>query len=223
MKLKLDFSSLWAYRMSWVKGLESTLLVTLIALAVAVVIALVLAAFRLSKIKPLNWIASIYLSIFRGVPQIVQIMFIYFGIPQLTGHKFVPFVAGWLALGLNAGAFMSELLRGGIQSVDYGQKEAAVAMGMSGARIQFGIVIPQAIKSILPGLINEVIALLKGSSLIYAIGAAELMRNTQLVISSTFRSFECYIIIGVIYWILVTILTTIGRRVERWVNRSGQR
>ena len=81
MKLKLDFSSLWAYRMSWVKGLESTLLVTLIALAVAVVIALVLAAFRLSKIKPLNWIASIYLSIFRGVPQIVQIMFIYFGIP----------------------------------------------------------------------------------------------------------------------------------------------
>ena len=99
MKLKLDFSSLWAYRMSWVKGLESTLLVTLIALAVAVVIALVLAAFRLSKIKPLNWIASIYLSIFRGVPQIVQIMFIYFGIPQLTGHKFAPFVAGWLALG----------------------------------------------------------------------------------------------------------------------------
>ena len=147
MKLKLDFSSLWAYRMSWVKGLESTLLVTLIALAVAVVIALVLAAFRLSKIKPLNWIASIYLSIFRGVPQIVQIMFIYFGIPQLTGHKFAPFVAGWLALGLYAGAFMSELLRGGIQSVDYGQKEAAVAMGMSGARIQFGIVIPQAIKT----------------------------------------------------------------------------
>ncbi len=221
--MKLDFSKMWAYRFTWIGGLENTLLITAVSLAVSVAISLIIAFFKMSKIKPLNWFATVYISIFRGTPAIVQIMFIYFGIPQLIGHKLTPFVAGFIALGLNSAAFMSELIRGGIQSVDYGQTEAAMAMGMSKIRIQFGIVIPQAIKSILPGLINEVIGVLKGSSLVYAIGFAELMRQTNMVISSTFRSFEAYIIVAVIYYILVMILTAIGGRVERWVSKSGKR
>lgn len=221
--MDLDFSKLWAYRNVWLDGLKSTLLITAVALIVSVVVSLIIAFFKMSKIKPLNWFASFYISIFRGVPAIVQIMFIYFGIPQVTGHLLTPFVAGYIALGLNSAGFLSELLRGGIQGVDYGQTEAATAMGMSKLRIQFGIVIPQAIKSILPGLINEVIGVLKASSLIYAIGYAELMRNTNLVISTTFRSFECYIIVGIIYYVIVMILTFIGGKVERWVNKSGQR
>ncbi len=221
--MELDFSKLWAYRNVWVDGLKSTLLITAAALALSFVASLVIAFFKMSKVKPLNWFASLYISIFRGVPAIVQIMFIYFGIPQVTGHKLTPFVAGYIALGLNSAGFLSELLRGGIQGVDYGQTEAATAMGMSKLRIQFGIVIPQAIKSILPGLINEIIGVLKASSLIYAIGYAELMRNTNLVISTTFRSFECYIIVGIIYYVIVMFLTFIGGKVERWVNKSGQR
>lgn len=221
--MNLDFSKLWTYRNVWVDGLKSTLLITVAALALSLVASLIIAFFKMSKIKPLNWFASLYISIFRGVPAIVQIMFIYFGIPQVTGHKLTPFVAGYIALGLNSAGFLSELLRGGIQGVDYGQTEAATAMGMSKLRIQFGIIIPQAIKSILPGLINEIIGVLKASSLIYAIGYAELMRNTNLVISTTFRSFECYIIVGVIYYVIVMVLTFIGGKVERWVNKSGQR
>lgn len=221
--MKFDFSKLWAYAPRWVSGLENTLKITGMALILSIIVSLIIAFFKMSKIKPLKWFASLYISIFRGVPAIVQIMFIYFGMPYVLGFKLSPFTAGVIALGLNSAGFMSELIRGGIQSVDYGQTEAAVAMGMSKLRIQFGIVIPQAVKSILPGLINEIIGLLKGSSLVYAIGFPEVMRETNLIISSTFRSFECYIIVGLIYYVIVMILTFIGRAVERWVNKSGNR
>lgn len=221
--MKLHFSGLWVYRYAWLSGLKNTLLITAVALVVSFVVSLIVAYCNMSKIKPLKWFGAAYVSLFRGVPAIVQIMFIYFGIPSITGHKLTPFVAGFIALGLNSAAFLSELLRGGIQNVDYGQSEAAYAMGMGKARVTFGIVIPQAFKSVLPGMINEVIALLKGSSLVYAISYAEVMRQTQIVISSTFRAFECYIVVGAIYYILVMILTIIGNKVERWVSKSGKR
>lgn len=221
--MKLDFSKVWVYHSRWVSGLENTLLITVSALVLSVIVSIIIAFFRMSKIKPLNWFARFYISIFRGVPMIVQIMFIYFGIAQLIGKPLSPFTAGYIALGLNSAGFLSELLRGGIQSVDYGQTEAAMSMGLSKVRIQCGIVMPQAIKSILPGLVNEVIGVLKSSSLVYAIGFAELMRETNLVISSTFRSFEAYIVVAVIYYVLVMILTFFGSKVERWVNKSDKR
>lgn len=220
--MNLDFSGMPAWMGVWMGGLKITLLVTLFALVLSVLIAFPVALCRMSRFRVLRAAATFYVSVFRGVPMIVQVLFIYVGLPPVTGMKLTPFLAGGIALGLNSSAFLSELLRGGIQAVDHGQREAAMALGISNLRTTFGIVVPQAIKSILPGIINEVIGVLKGSSLVYSIGLAELLKCTQTVISATYRAFEPYLIVSAFYYVMVMALDVLARRLERWVNRSDQ-
>jgi len=157
-------------------------------------------------------------AVFRGTPLLVQIFFFYFTVPQMTGWKLSAFGAGVVALALNAGAYMTEIVRGGIQSVDPGQLEAARSLGLPYLTAMRKVVIPQAIKMSTPAFINQFIITLKDTSLVAVIGLSELTYQTQQMIASNFRS-ALWLIAGALYFIVITILTLISNAVDKKVNK----
>ena len=179
-----------------------------------------LSLIKISKVKPLVWFAQFYTSIFRGTPLLVQLMLIYYATPQLLNYQITALQAGVLTFGLNSAAYISESIRGGILSVDKGQWEAAMSLGVPKHRLMIDIVFPQAFKNTLPSLVNESIALLKDSSMVSIIGVADTMRWASLIQAKTFRAFEAFIVAAVVYYILVMALTTLGRYLERRVRVS---
>jgi polar amino acid transport system permease protein len=147
-------------------------------------------------------------------------MIIYFAVPQLTGYDITPFLSSILAFGLNSAAYVSEIIRAGIQAVDKGQTEAAQALGVPYRLMMKDIILPQAMKNILPALMNEFVSLTKESALVSTIGYLDLMRRAQVVGADIYRNFEPLIFVGVIYWVMVMVLTTLGKRVERRLKYS---
>ena len=218
--MNLDFSIIPKYTGYLLTATGVTIKVTLLALVFGFLLAVPLAFMKISHHKVLQFITSFYTSIFRGVPLLVQIMLVYFGVPQLL---LTPLQASTIALSLNSAAYLSETLRGGIMAVDYGQREAALALGVSNPSVMLDIVMPQALKSTLPGLVNEMINLLKNTSLVSCISLVDLLRAAQMIISKSYRAFEPLLTVAIIYYILVGILAIISRRVERWVNISDRR
>lgn len=196
-------------------GLSFTLKMTILSLALAVVIGMVSCMFSISKAKPLNWISGAYLSVIRGTPLMVQATFIYFGLTAALGIRISPFNAAILVLCLNAGAYLSEIFRSGIAAVNKGQMEAARSLGLPYGVAMRKIILPQAIRIVIPSVLNQFIITLKDTSILSAIGCAELMRQGQLIVSRNFRSFETYAIIGVMYYVVVVVLTKIFKIVER--------
>jgi His/Glu/Gln/Arg/opine family amino acid ABC transporter permease subunit len=180
----------------------------------------ILALISISKNKLLVPLAKFYISVFRGTPLLVQLMLIYFATPQLTGYTISALEAGVLSFGLNSAAYISEALRGGILSVDKGQWEAAMSLGVPKHRFIMDIILPQAIKNVLPALINESIALLKDSSLVSVIGVADTLRWADLIQAKTFRAFEAFIVAAAVYYAMVMFLTFIGSYVEKKVRVS---
>ncbi|WP_246943576.1 amino acid ABC transporter permease [Bacillus pinisoli] len=180
----------------------------------------ILALFKIGKFKVLRWIADAYTSVFRGTPLILQLMIIYFAVPQLTGYNISAFLAGILAFGLNSGAYISEIIRAGIQAVDKGQVEAAKALGVPYRAMMIDIIMPQAMKNILPALMNEFITLTKESALISTIGTLDIMRRAQIVGADTYLYFEPFLVAGLIYYLMVVGLTLLGKVVERRLKRS---
>ena len=221
--MNLDFSIIPKYPGYLLTATGVTIKVTLLALVFGFLLAVPLAFMKISHHKVLQFITSFYTSIFRGVPLLVQIMLVYFGVPQLLLHNLTPLQASTIALSLNSAAYLSETLRGGIMAVDYGQREAALALGVSNPSVMLDIVMPQALKSTLPGLVNEMINLLKNTSLVSCISLVDLLRAAQMIISKSYRAFEPLLTVAIIYYILVGILAIISRRVERWVNISDRR
>ena len=221
--MNLDFSIVPQYLGYLWTAAGITVKVTLLALFFGFILAVPLAFMKLSKSRVLRFITSFYTSVFRGVPLLVQLMIVYFGIPQLTGNNLTPLTASTIALSLNSAAYLSETLRGGIMAVDYGQREAALALGVSQPAVMIDIVMPQALKSVLPGLVNEMINLLKNTSLVSCISLVDLLRAAQLIISRSYRAFEPLIVVAVIYYILVEILDIVSKRLERWVTKSDKR
>lgn len=221
--MNLDFSIIPQYLGYLWTAAGITVKVTLLALFFGFILAVPLAFMKLSKSRVLRFITSFYTSVFRGVPLLVQLMIVYFGIPQLTGNNLTPLTASTIALSLNSAAYLSETLRGGIMAVDYGQREAALALGVSQPAVMIDIVMPQALKSVLPGLVNEMINLLKNTSLVSCISLVDLLRAAQLIISRSYRAFEPLIVVAVIYYILVEILDIVSKRLERWVTKSDKR
>lgn len=203
---------------SLLRGLLWTIAVTALALVIASVLGLIFGSFKVGHVKPLRWLADLYVSIFRGTPLLVQIFFVYFTIPQITGLKLSAFAAGVVALSLNAGAYMTEIVRGGIQSVDPGQLEAARSLGLPYLTSMNKVVIPQAIKIATPSFINQFIITLKDTSLVAVIGLAELTYETQQRIASNFRS-ELWLVAAALYFIVITILTWISNIVDKKVNK----
>lgn len=216
----MDFSQIVPYIPFILKGIWVTLKFVVVAIIFGFVLGTILALLKISRVKALNWLADIYTSIFRGTPLILQLMLIYFAVPQLTGYDIDPFLSSILAFGLNSSAYVSEIIRAGIQAVDKGQTEAALALGVPYRLMMKDIILPQALKNILPALMNEFVTLTKESALVSTIGYLDLMRRAQVVGADTYHNFEPLIFVGLIYWVLVFVLTTAGKLVERRLKYS---
>ncbi len=220
MGLDIDFSGILPSIPFILEGIGITVSFALVSAILGLILGTILAVFKISKVSFLKWFADIYTSIFRGTPLILQLVLIYFAVPQLFQYDIDKFVAGVLAFGLNSGAYISEIIRAGIQAVDKGQQEAAEALGISYRPMMIDIILPQAVKNILPALLNEFITLTKESAIVSTIGLLDIMRRAQVVGANTFRYFEPLLIAGLVYWVIVTILTFLGGRLERRLRRS---
>lgn len=216
----LDFSILADYIPMLGQAVLLTLEFTLLSTVVGYLWGIVLSLIKISNIKPLVLLAQFYTSVFRGTPLLVQLMLIYYATPQLLHYQITALQAGVLTFGLNSAAYISESIRGGILSVDKGQWEAAMSLGVPKHRLLLNIVFPQAFKNTLPSLINESIALLKDSSMVSIIGVADTMRWASLIQAKTFRAFEAFIVAALVYYVLVMALTALGGYLERRVRVS---
>lgn len=201
------------------KGLGNTLLVTAISFALAMVLGLFFGFFKVSHNIVLRGIATTFVNIFRGTPLLVWAFFFYFGIPQLTGQPIDIWVAAVLTLSLNSAAYITEIVRGSIQSVDPGQLEASRSLGLGYGKSMQKVVVPQAFKMMTPSLINQLIIMLKDSSLLLAIGFAELLYQGQQIYASNFRITETLFIVAVIYFVAIMALTKLANAVDRRFNK----
>ncbi|WP_240647608.1 ABC transporter permease subunit [Paenibacillus nanensis] len=218
--LNLNFGILKGYVPYILKGIYVTLLFTLVSAAFGFILGTILSLFKISGIKPLEWFATAYTSVFRGTPLLLQLFLIYYATPQVFDYDISPLMAAGLAFGLNSAAYLSETIRGGIMAVDKGQREAAEALGIPYWTMMFRIILPQAVRTILPALVNECVALLKESSLVSVIGVMDIMRRANVVQATEFRALEALLFAGLIYYVLVLILTSFARLLERRLRRS---
>ena len=231
--------------LQWIiSGFLTTLWVTLAGIVLASLLAILFLALRLSGGRVGRGITAAWVSLFRNTPLLVQLLFWYFAawnlLPQGVrefvnddhGWSILPGDVWWLTpeflcsawgLGVFTSAFLIEEAASGLHSVSNGQREAALALGVSNPSVMLDIVMPQALKSTLPGLVNEMINLLKNTSLVSCISLVDLLRAAQMIISKSYRAFEPLLTVAIIYYILVGILAIISRRVERWVNISDRR
>lgn len=218
----LHFDRVFEYKKMFIDGALISLKFTGLSLIAGFILGTILALIKVSTIKPLQIIATIYTSVFRGTPLLVQLFIVYFATPQLTGYKIPTVNAAVITFGLNSAAYVSEILRGGIQSIDRGQYEAAMALGIPYYKMMKDIIIPQAVKVVLPGLVNEMIALLKESSLVSTIGVVDMMRASQTVMNVTYLAFEPFIIVAFMYYVLVMILTCFANILEGRLRKNDR-
>ncbi|GAB4266478.1 MAG: hypothetical protein Kow0080_07730 [Candidatus Promineifilaceae bacterium] len=201
-------------------GVWLTILLSILSISLATVLALLGGLGRLSKFPPAYALATFYISLIRGTPLLLQIIFFFLALPQM-GIRLTGLWAGVLALGLNYGAYMTEIMRAGIQSVGIGQREAALAIGMRPGQIMRRIVLPQALRLVIPPIGNQFIAMLKDTSLISVTGFVwELLWRAQKVGRANFKSLEALLIAAIFYWIITIIFSTMQSRVETYVARG---
>ncbi|MEQ8153930.1 MAG: amino acid ABC transporter permease [Clostridiaceae bacterium] len=203
---------------SLASGLIVTLKITIFSLIFACIIGLFFGMLNISKKKLLKGIAVTYIDIIRGTPLIVQAFFIYFGLPSVLGIRIDPMVAGIVALSLNAGAYMAEIFRAGIQSVHKGQMEAARCLGLSYGKSMRRVILPQAVRTMIPSIINQFIISLKDTSIISVIGLRELTQSGQIIIARNFKAFEIWIMVGLMYFIIITAISIISKKLERGLS-----
>lgn len=200
---------------SLLQGLLKTLEITAVSLVFATMIGLLLCMMQLSSSKFLGAIARIYVDCMRGLPVMVLSFFIYFGVAQALSIRISSDVASVMTLALNAGAYLSEIFRGGIQAVNIGQMEAARSLGLPYGRAMRKVILPQAIRIVIPSMVNQFIITLKDTSILSIIGMVELTQSGKLIIARNFKSFEIWLTVGVIYIVVITILSRVSRMIER--------
>ncbi|WP_209123142.1 amino acid ABC transporter permease [Alkalihalobacillus sp. BA299] len=218
--MNLDFNQIVPSIPFIMGGIWVTLKFVSVSLIIGLLLGTMLAVLKIGKIRFLIILSDIYTSIFRGTPLILQLSIIYFATPQLIDYNISAYEAGVLTFGLNSAAYISEIIRAGIQAVDKGQKEAAEALGIPYNQMMVKIILPQAFRNILPALFNEFITLTKESAIVSVIGVMDILRRSQVVASNTFAYFEPLLIAGLIYYILVMGLTLLGKLIERRLKRS---
>ena len=202
------------------RGMVITVQTTVIALIIALMLGLLFCLMGMSKITALRLIARGYIWVIRGTPLLVQVFFVYFGIPQLIqalgfNFRLSPFAAGIITLSINAGAYIAEIFRGGIQAIDHGQMEAARSLGLSHYRAMFRIILPQAVRISIPALVNQFIISLKDTSIISVISLAEIVYEAKIYIGRTMQSFATWTIVGLVYLVIITVLSQISTHVEK--------
>ena len=201
-------------------GLTMTIPLTLISFSLAMVIAVAVALVQYANVPVLRQIARFYIWVIRGTPLLVQLFILFFGLPQF-GILLPAFVCGVIGLGIYSGAYVSEVVRGAIQSIDKGQMEAARSIGMSSGLAMRTVVLPQAVVRMIPPLGNEFIALIKNSALVSLLTIHDLMHEGQKIISVSYRSLEVYLAIAVVYFILTGATTLVLRRIELRLRAGG--
>ncbi|MGV9947475.1 amino acid ABC transporter substrate-binding protein/permease [Rhodococcus aetherivorans] len=209
-------------RSTWqllLEGLWLTLVLSVVSIAIALVLGALFGLMRVSRNIVLRGIGTAYVDVFRGTPLLVQAFFIYFGIPAAAGFQMSAFTAGIITLSLNAGAYMAEIVRGGILSVDKGQMEAARSLGIGYLPAMRKVVMPQAVRTMIPSYINQFVITLKDTSILSVIGIAELTQTGRIIIARNFQSFQMWLIIGVIYFVVIMALTKLSDRLEKRINR----
>ena len=204
-------------------GAGVTVQITLMSVMVGVLIGLFVGIARISSFKILRFLAAVYVDFFRGTPLLVQIFLIYFAIPAITGQRMDPFIAAISACGINSGAYVAEIFRAGIQSIDAGQMEAGRSLGMTWVQTMRYIIVPQAFKRVIPPLGNEFIALLKDSSLVSVIGFEELTRRGQLIIARTYGSLEIWLSVAIIYLAMTLTISRFVAYLEKKFNSDEKR
>jgi polar amino acid transport system permease protein len=204
--------------LSFLKASWMTISITAISLVFATIIGIIFAGFKISSIKLLNRIADVYIGIIRGTPLIVQIMFLYYGIANFITLD--SFTAGALALGIHTGAYIAEIFRGAVQSIDRGQMEAARSLGMSYPLAMRRIIFPQALKRSIPSLANQFIIGLKDSSLVAYIAVTDLYNTALSVQGENYMPFETYFVVGIYYLIIVLIFTWFANKIEKKMDVS---
>ena len=208
-----------------------TLLLAFLGLVFACILGMIFGLLSVLKNKACNIISNIFVFVIRGVPMIVLAFFIYFGIPYLIntilgfggGFTLSALQAGTICLALNCGAYMAEIIRAGIQSVDIGQMEAGRSLGLPYWKTMRKIILPQAIRTMIPSIINQFIITVKDTSILSVIGFPELVLAAKQVQANTFKAFETWAIVGIMYLIVITILSYFAKLVERRMNRGINR
>ena len=207
------------------EGLQTTLYVTSVSLVLAMVIGIFVCLMNMSKFKVLRAIAKFYIWLIRGTPMLVQAFYIYFAIPQLiqaiTGGSFRIDVttASMVTLTVNAGAYISEIFRGAIQSVDKGQMEASRSLGVPYAATMRKIILPQAVRICLPSLVNQCIITLKDSTIMYAIGLPDIMNKAKVYVGRTFESFATYTWVAIFFLVIISVLMLLSNYLEKRLNK----
>lgn len=201
-------------------GVWVTLQIAFFSALFGFILGIILAIFKISKYKVLSGFAHFYTSIFRGTPLIMQLSLVYLALPQLFHFDIEPLTAAILTFSLNSAAYMSEIIRSGLNAVDKGQYEAAKALGVPYNKFMLHIILPQAIKNILPALMNEFITLTKESAIVSTIAVTDLMRRSEIVAANMYTYFPPMIVAFIVYYCLTMILTFIGSLLERRLGRS---
>lgn len=204
--MTLDFSVLLPYWHLFLNGALVTVKASLFGVLIGTAGGLFVGAFRVLPFAPLRWLAWLYISVLRGTPLMVQLFLIYFGLPEL-GVNLDAFLAGVLGIGINSSAYVGEIVRGGIESILRGQWEAAKVLGLSYWQSLWTIIMPQAVRSMLPAIGNEFVALIKESSLLSVLAISDLTQAGQQVRSVTYASFESFIVVGLVYLFLTSAAT----------------
>ncbi|HDP2746936.1 TPA: ABC transporter permease subunit [Staphylococcus aureus] len=208
------------YGSFFLKGIKITILISLIGVALGSILGAFVALMKLSKTKIISWIASIYIEILRGTPMLVQVFIVFFGITAALGLDISALVCGTIALVINSSAYIAEIIRAGINAVDKGQMEAARSLGLNYRQTMKSVIMPQAIKNILPALGNEFVTLIKESSIVSTIGVGEIMFNAQVVQGISFDPFTPLLVAAALYFVLTFVLTRIMNMIEGRLNAS---
>ena len=217
-------------------AMGQTLLLALCGLFFACIIGLVVGLMSVVKNRACNIIATIFVDVIRGVPMIVLAFYVFFAVPMLLNNimhlntmlgintqlTLTALQAGTICLALNCGAYMAEIIRAGIESVDKGQMEAARSLGLSYWKAMAKVVLPQAIRTMIPSIINQFIITLKDTSILSAIGFPELVNTAKNVVANTMSAFQVWSIVALMYLIVITLLSRLAKRVERRLNRGRQ-
>jgi polar amino acid transport system permease protein len=208
----------WAFL---INGIWQTLIVTAISISIAIVLGLGIGLMRISKHSVLKTLAGAYVEIFRNTPALVQLIWVYYCLPVLTGINLSPISSCILALAINGTAYVAEIFRAGIQAIPSGQAEAARSVGMSYAMSMRKIILPQAFRQMIPPFVNEAVSLLKYSSLVSVLGVADLTYQAQTLSATTFRPIEIFTFIGVVYFLLCWAMSSAAQVLERRLRVSA--
>ena len=216
------------YGSFFTEGIVNTLIIAAFSVLLGTLLGTVMATMRMGRIAPLRWLAVAYIEFIRGTPLMVQLMFIFYGLPmigiKIPDISWIPnfsrFAAGIVAMSMNSCAYVAEIIRSGIQAVDIGQTEAARSVGFSSGEAMRLVVLPQAVKNILPALGTEFVTVIKESSIVSVIGIADLMFRTNDIIALSYRSLECLAVAAVLYFIMTFISSRLISLAERRMSHG---